>query len=343
MIEEEERLVIGKRATLRTISDLTGLSQSTVSLALRGGESLRAETYKRVGEAAALVGYVPNRAGVRLRTGKTNVIALVLDRADETIDFVRFLIQGIGHGIKDTPYHLNVTPEFGPDGSIELIRNIIRNKTADGVIITHTAPRDDRIKLLLDANFPFVSHGRSEFRAGHAFHDFNSEEFIRLAMARMADAGRDNVQLVVGRDTTQNYHTIVAAFERMGADLGIKTEVLGLDADGSAREAMRELGRGIARRASRPNGIICDSELRSILLLAGLGDEGLRAGQDIHFICKQTSGLLPELHPFVDTIEEDVCAAGEELARLLIRRVAGEPPSGLQTLGEPTPHWRGQV
>ena len=54
----------------------------------------------------AQLGYVPDRAGVRLRTGKTNVIALVLDGADESIDFARHLIQGIGHAIEGTRYHL---------------------------------------------------------------------------------------------------------------------------------------------------------------------------------------------------------------------------------------------
>src|ERR1700709_2835262 len=91
-----------KGAALRTISELTGLSPSTVSLALRGGERLKPETYKKVAEAAARLGYVPDRAGVRLRTGKTNVIALVLERTDETIDFARYLIQGIGHAIQGT-------------------------------------------------------------------------------------------------------------------------------------------------------------------------------------------------------------------------------------------------
>ncbi len=133
-----------KRATLRTISDLTGLSPSTVSLALRGGERLKPETYKKVAEAAARLGYVPDRAGVRLRTGKTNVIALVLERTDETIDFARYLIQGIGHAIQGTRYHMNVTPEFGTGITVDAIRYIMENKTADGVIITHTTARDPR-------------------------------------------------------------------------------------------------------------------------------------------------------------------------------------------------------
>ena len=69
-------------------------------------------------------------------------------------------------------------------------------------------------------------------------------------------------------------------------------------------------------------------------------DEGIVAARDVHFICKQTSDLLPALYPQIDTIEEDVLAAGVELARLLIRRIGGEPAESLRTLGEPKTHWR---
>ena len=90
----------------------------------------------------------------------------------------------------------------------------------------------------------------------------------------------------------------------------------------------------------RPDGIICDSELRSIFMIAGLEDEGVMAGRDFHFICKQTSDLLPALYPQIDTVEEDVFTAGMELARLLIRRINGEPAETLRTLGEPKVNWR---
>ena len=94
----------GQRVTLRTIAEVTGLSLSTVSLSLRGGTTLKQETRDKVAEAAKALGYIPDRAGVRLRTGKTNVIALVLDGAEDSIDFARQMIQGIGHAIKGTRY-----------------------------------------------------------------------------------------------------------------------------------------------------------------------------------------------------------------------------------------------
>ena len=330
-----------KRATLRTISELTGLSPSTVSLALRGGERLKPETYRKVTEAAAQLGYVPDRAGVRLRTGKTNVIALVLERADATIDFARYLIQGIGHAIQSTRYHMNVTPEFEGANSLDSIRYILENRTADGVIITHTSPRDPRVQMLMDHDFPFITHGRTEFYSPHPFHDFHSEEFMRLTVERMAQKGRKRVLLVVGRESTNNYHTIVTAFERAGARLGIETSIVDAKVDqvGAAGE-MRQLGRDLAKRSPKLDGIVSDSELRSLFLLAGLQDEGVTPGRDVHFISKQASDLLPTLYPSIDTVEEDLRAAGRELALLLLRRIDGEPAAQLQTLSEPKVHWR---
>ena len=330
----------GGRATLKTLSDLTGLSLSTVSLSLRGGTTLKEETRRKVEEAAKAVGYVPDRAGVRLRTGKTNVIALVLDGAEDSIDFARNMIQGIGQAIAGTRYHLTVTPEFERTKSAETIRYVLDNRTADGVIITHTGPRDRRVQMLMDADFPFVSHGRTEFFTPHAFHDFHSEGFAAMAADRLADKGCKSALLVVGDDSTNNYHNIVTAFHKATARLGMDGRVLdGSLARGRPAE-MRQLGEGLSHQADRPDGIICNSEMRTIALVGGLQDGGLKLGRDIELVYKQTSDILPTLFPHLDSIAEDVFAAGQELTRLLLRRIAVEAPENLQTLSEPKANWR---
>ncbi|MDR3474524.1 MAG: LacI family transcriptional regulator [Devosia sp.] len=329
-----------KRATLKTIAEFTGLSLSTVSLALRGGEGLRSDTYERVMAAANRLGYVPDRAGVRLRTGKTNVISLVLERTDETIDFARFLIQGIGHGIQGTRYHMNVTPDFDARQSVESVRYILDNRAADGVIITHTTARDPRVQLMLDAEFPFVTHGRTEFYTPHPYHDFHAEAFIRLAVERLVARGARRLLLVAGREATFNHHTIVSHFERTGRQLGIETQVFAPAIEWPVSAKLRGLGQEIMQMTPRPDGIICDNELLSILVVAGLREAGVEPMQDVLLVCKQTSDLLPALYPKVDTVEEDVLAAGVELVRLLIARIKGEPAENLRTMGEPKVHWR---
>jgi LacI family transcriptional regulator len=328
-----------RRVTLRTIADVTGLSLSTVSLSLRGGTTLKQETRDRVAAAAKALGYVPDRAGVRLRTGKTNVIALVLDSAEDSIDFARQMIQGIGAAIGETRYHLTVIPEFERDHSTDTIRYILDNRTADGVIITHTGPQDARVRMLMEADFPFVSHGRTAFEAVHAYHDFHAEAYAAMAVARLAEKGCKRPMLVVGDDSTTNYRNIVSAFLAAAGRSGLDGEVLG-GTRGLSPAEMRLLGQELAARSNGPDGIICDSETRTIALVGGLTEGGRLPGRDVQLIYKQTSGILPTLFPALDSIREDVFAAGQELTRLLLQRIDGVPVSALQTLAEPQPHWR---
>lgn len=327
------------RVTLKTIAEMTGLSLSTVSLSLRGGTTLKQETRDKVNEAAKALGYVPDRAGVRLRTGKTNVIALVLDGSEDSIDFARNMIQGIGAAIKGTRYHLTVIPEFERHLSSDTIRYILSNRTADGVIITHTEPRDPRVQMMIDADFPFVSHGRTEFYTPHAYHDFHSEDFAALAVKRLAEKGCRDIMLVIGDDSTTNYHNIVTSYRKHAARAGIETRVL----EGTVKltpAEMRRVGLDLAADPKRPDGIISDSEMRTIALVGGLTEGGVTLGREIQLIYKQTSGILPTLFPHVDSIREDVFAAGGELTRLLLQRITGTPVEQLQTLAEPQPHWR---
>lgn len=329
-----------ERVTLKTIAEMTGLSLSTVSLSLRGGTTLKQETRDKVNAAAKALGYVPDRAGVRLRTGKTNVLTLVLDGAEDSVDFARQMIQGIGQEIAGTRYHLNVTPEFSSSQSTETIRYILDSRAADGVIITHTAPDDPRVAMMMEAGFPFVSHGRTAFSRPHPYHDFHAEAFARHAVERLAAKGCRKLMLLIGDDRTTNFRNLTTAFEAAARQAGIAGEVRD---NGLARRdpsTMRALGLELAARDDRPDGIVCDGEMQAIALVGGLLEGGLKPGEDIGLVYKQTSGILPTLFPRVDSIQEDILSAGGELTRLLLRRIAGEPVEQLQTLAEPVLHWR---
>ena len=70
------------RPTLKTIAYMTGLGVTTVCRALHDAPDIGQATKERVRLVAKQIGYRPNRAGVRLRTGKTNVISLILTRGD---------------------------------------------------------------------------------------------------------------------------------------------------------------------------------------------------------------------------------------------------------------------
>ena len=98
------------RPTLKTIAYMTGLGVTTVSKALKDAPDISRSTKERVRLVAQQVGYRPNRAGVRLRTGRTNVISVVLSVETEVLGLTPHIVHGISVHLSGTPYHLVVTP-----------------------------------------------------------------------------------------------------------------------------------------------------------------------------------------------------------------------------------------
>lgn len=331
-----------QRPTLKTIAEMTGLSLSTVSLSLRNGDKLKKSTNDKVAQAVKACGYIPNRAGVRLRTGRTNVLALVLSADENSLDFTRSLIHGIGVELRNTRFHLNVIPEFDPTDPLAAINYTMANRAADGVILTHTSARDERVQLLMDTDFPFVSHGRTEFHSPHPYHDFPAEKFVQLSVDRLVSKRRKNLLMVAVENGT-TYHSIaINSFQRATKNANSLGDVLSNAETLNTTEAVRNLAHALANKPNRYDGIICNSEMTALALIGGLQDKRLELGTDFDLVCRQTSDILPLLYPTIETVAEDLRKTGQELARLLLARIEGEPIGQLQTMHEPTTHWRSE-
>ena len=71
------------------VAKLAGVSQPTVSRALRGDKRVATATREKVEAAAKALGYVPSAAGRALSSGKTNRIGLLV--ADLSNEFYRVM------------------------------------------------------------------------------------------------------------------------------------------------------------------------------------------------------------------------------------------------------------
>ena len=190
-------LAPGERPTLRTIAEMTGLAITTISRALNNAPELAQETRERVQRIAAEIGYLPDRAALRLKTGRTNVISLILDPHDEILGFGQSMVGGLAAALRNTTYHLVITPNFPNVAPIEPIRHIVRNRMADGVIFSRTEPEDERVKFLLEHDFPFISHGRTELPTPHPYVDYDNERFAYEAVRRLAGKGRRKIGIIM--------------------------------------------------------------------------------------------------------------------------------------------------
>jgi LacI family transcriptional regulator len=327
----------GGRPTLKTIAFMTGLGVTTVSRALKDAPEIGEETRRRVQLVARQVGYRPNRAGVRLRTGKTNVISLVLNTEEQVGGFVSEMIYGISEHLAQTPYHLIVTPYSRTNDPLEPVRYVVETGSADGIIISRTEPDDKRVRYLLERGFPFATHGRTDIRSEHPFHDFDNHAFAREAVGKLADLGRKRLALLAPPAALTYHRHMRDGFDDAIAEFGLaEVPFNGVTVDHSIEQICARTVQ-LMRRENRPDGIVSGAGGATFALVAGIEDAGLVVGRDVDIVSKQSVKLLHLFRPRLLVVDEDFRLAGRELARAVVAAIDGEPARSLQSLSLPGP------
>jgi LacI family transcriptional regulator len=327
-----------ERPTLKTIAFLTGLGVTTVSRALKNGPEIGQETKERVRQIAKQVGYRPNRAGVRLRTGKTNVISLILNTHEESMGLVSEMVYGITEGLAGTPYHLVIT-SYSLTDPMEPVRYVVETRSSDGVIISHTEANDPRVAYLTEHNFPFATHGRTDMGIVHPWHDYDNEAYAYEAVQLLAKRGRKSIALNGPPAHLLYAKHMRAGFDRALRDFGL-TEHPWVSRDtGVNIDNIQLLGLEAGKKHDHPDGIVCNAPLSALALVNGLEAAGLSIGKQIDVVTKRNSQLLAWFRKDLLTISEDFRAAGKDLARAVLARIEGADPATLQTLAKPdVPH-----
>ncbi len=323
-----------KKPTLRTIAERTGFAVTTVSRALSGDERIAEATRETVAEAARAVGYVPDRAAQRLRTGRTKVISLLVNPEHEYLGFTDELLAGIVRPLKGTGYSVTIIPDFIDGNRVTSVRNILRNNLADGLIFTRTECFDDRVRLLLEEDFPFITHGRTEFTTPHPFVDYDNESFARAAVERLVAKGRERISIILpdARFTFAQHlrYGFLAAVRAAGVEYRIEDITLHASPQAIVGHLTKRL-----RAVDAPDGLVCVGEVTAMASRAAMHDTGKVLGRDADIVAKRASPIFDLLRPRIETVSEDVRATGEKIGELLLRRIDGAPIAELQHIQPP--------
>ena len=325
-----------KRPTLKTIASITGLGITTVSRALKDAPDIGQQTKERVREVAEHLGYTPNRAGVGLRTGKTNVISLVLSLDEEVMGLTSHMVRGLSEALSTTPYHLTITPYSLGNSPLDTIRYITEHRTADGIILSRIEPLDERVRYLQKHHIPFATHGRTMLDFEHPYHDFDNEKFTTDAVSYLVARARSKIALLGPPDTLTYHHHAQTGYNTALQMRGlVPSQAFQCSTDDSL-DYIESRCREVFKRKDRPDSIISLSGGSTIALCAGIEAAGLVIGKDVDIVSKQNVGVLQKIRPEIVTMNEDINLAGRELATFVIRSIQKAPPTQLQTIAYPS-------
>lgn len=326
----------GGKPTLKTIARISGLAVPTVSRALNDAPDIGSETKKLIRKIANEIGYVPNRAGVRLRTGRTNVISLVMSTEMDLMSHTARLISSVAGALRDTPYHLIVTPYFPDQDPMEPVRYIVETGSADAVILNQIRPDDPRVNYLMARHFPFATHGRTAQADAHPYYDYDNHAFGLIAAQRLIARGRKHILLVAPPSEHSYAQHMIAGVSRAVQDGGIALTLSNtVSSDNKSTDVMAFV---IAALQGNPaiDAVIVGSTTSAMAAVSAIESCGKTVGREVDVFAKEAVPFLKLFRADILTLAEKIGIAGEFLAKAAIQAIRDPDAAPMQALEMPS-------
>lgn len=142
--------------TQKQVAQAAGVSQATVSLALRGlgGGAIPEETLQRIAAAAQALGYVPNRFATALRTNRTMTICCIVP--DITNPFYPLLVRGVQAVAEENGYDVIMVNSDGLRSREQRFVEMAAQRRFDGILGVFFSLNARDLAPLAESNLPIV-------------------------------------------------------------------------------------------------------------------------------------------------------------------------------------------
>lgn len=325
--------------SIATLARSLGLSTSTVSRALNGYSDVNAQTRARVEAAAKAMGYQPHPVAHRLATGRTGAVALLTsvrsgNHLDASFDA---LLSGAAEALRPQGYFaMSVVLPAGEQEMPELA-HFLAGRLVDGVILARTRTDDPRVDLMQRHGIAFVTHGRTQHNAPHAWVDTDNEEAFLLATRRLITLGHRRIAFVNGQAGMTFAALREQGFRRAIAEAGLDPALCPVchgevDARSGEQAAAALLAQPADPVAGPVTAILCATDLIALGAMRAVRALGKVVGRDVSVIGYGNTEAGQYAEPALTTIDHAIVDNGKHLADLLLRRIRGEAPEALTRL-----------
>lgn len=307
--------------SLREVAFRAGVAVSSASRVLSGHPDVSPAMRTRVMAVVEELGYEPNLIASSLRRGATMSVALVV--GDVASPFAAATAAGAEAHLREAGYTLSLASSEGSaEGDAALI-SLFRRRRADGLLLALSHESDPattaeigRLQapyVLIDGDLPGAPDA-SAVLCDHA-------GGIERAAEHLRGLGHLRVALVAGAPRPRPSRELRRGFEAACARLGMQPAVASGEWGGEEATAR------LLSASPRPTALVAGSGELLPGALRAIGALGLRIPADLSLVAFDDMPLPEVAQPSLATVSREPRAAGREAARLLLRRIAGEPPA----------------
>jgi LacI family transcriptional regulator len=300
--------------TLKKISEVLGLSISTVSRALKDHPDISANTKKRVHELAETLEYEPNINAINLRSKKNRVLSLIVPSISGF--FYDSFISAVEEESRRNNYTLMIL-QSSNDAEIEKSNlQVCRQNRISGLFVclstqTNSMTPFDKFK---EADIPLVFFDKVPEGAGYNKICIADEQAAKLAAELLLRKNKKNILSIFGNENLSITKTRYKAYQKI---ISLQKEVVSQNEYCNSTEEAKKITKQYFSKKQKPDAVFCMSDEILIGVMKTLNELKISIPEQVAVITL-SDGYLPKLYtPEITYIE----TSGYKLGKLAFTKM----------------------
>lgn len=310
-----------KRATIKDVAALAGVSAATVSRALADRPEISRETKERVRAACRRLGYVPDAAARGLTGRRTNIIGMVVP--DVSNPYFSGMATAIEARAAREGYRVLLSNSMrSEEQELRTIDSFLARQI-DGLLVAAISPQSQARHGALIGNLPCVYIGVNHSEeCSYVMTDNTAGAYE--ATRYLLDLGHRDILFFGGRETSRTRELRVEGFHRAMAGEGLAgRELVAVGEVRQLRQWSYEKALDLFASGPAPDAIFAFSDITALKIMEAAEERGVRIPEDVSLLGYDNISFaaLPRID--LTTVSQRKFRMGEIAVRRLLEQIRG--------------------
>jgi LacI family transcriptional regulator len=308
-------------ATIKDVARLAGVSVSTVSKLLNGGNVLE-ENAKAIRKAIEELDYQVNHFARSLKTHKTRIIGVLIP--EMTAPFFGSVMQSLDRTLREHGYHTLISCYSSSYGLEREHLKVLVNIGIDGLIYApENITSEEFYDLTANASVPMVQIDRRILGVNSDTVLVNNAEAAYIAVTKLLNRGHRRIAIITGPKGVYSAMERLVGYLRALSDHRIRYDDSLVISDQYKFVTGYKALDTLLQLPDPPTAIFATSYDLTIGLITALRERGLNISKDLEVIgfdCMEICTIMNPPLPVVYQPETDI---GKTAAEFMIQRLDG--------------------
>ncbi|MFY9510689.1 MAG: LacI family DNA-binding transcriptional regulator [Rubrivivax sp.] len=307
--------------TLHDMAKLAGVAPITASRALNTPGQVSEEVRKKVADAVARTGYVPNLLAGGLASTRSRLVAAVVP----TIAGPVFLetVQSLTEALAERGYQMMLGQAGYAGNREDALLEAIIGRRPDGIVLTGIMHSAEGRKRLLASGIPVVETWDLTPTPIDMLVGFSHVEVGRQVAEFLHKQGRRRFAMVSGDD--ERALRRLDAFRGAARALGLaEVRAVTVPAPTTLKSGRGALAQLFDADAA-PDAVFCSSDLLALGVLTEAQARGIAVPDAMALVGFGDLDFAADLHPALSSVRINGAAIGRQAAQFIVDRAEGRP------------------